>query len=105
MEERDFTSAFDELQQNEQISEEEVLGEPKRRGRPPGSTNKRPVPEGGPTKHIGGQFSRQVSDLLKELALERSRQAGEDISVQRLLGEALNLLFRKYAKQPIAKDS
>lgn len=45
---------------------------------------------------IAGHFDPAVSKQLKQLALE------EDSTVQRLLEEALNDLFSKYGKPPIA---
>ena len=48
-------------------------------------------------KAIAGYFDPAVSLQLKQLGLEQN-----DKSVQDLLGEALNLLFVKYKKQPIA---
>jgi hypothetical protein len=47
-------------------------------------------------KAITGFFDPAVSKQLKQLALE------EDKSSQALIAEALNLLFEKYAKKPIA---
>jgi hypothetical protein len=48
-------------------------------------------------KAIAGYFDPSVSLQLKQLGLEQN-----DKSVQDLLGEALNLLFVKYKKQPLA---
>jgi hypothetical protein len=47
-------------------------------------------------KAITGHFDPVVSRQLKHLALER------DTTVQALLAEALNALFEKYGKKPIA---
>ncbi|MBE9078553.1 hypothetical protein IQ241_14830 [Romeria aff. gracilis LEGE 07310] len=47
-------------------------------------------------KAITGHFEPEVSKQLKLISLE------EDTSVQALLGEALNDLFTKYGKPPIA---
>lgn len=47
-------------------------------------------------KAITGHFEPEVSKQIKLISLE------EDISVQALLGEALNDLFAKYGKPPIA---
>ena len=48
-------------------------------------------------KHIGGYFGRDIYMQLKMLSLEY------DVNVRDLLAEALNLLFRKYKKPPIAE--
>lgn len=48
-------------------------------------------------KAIAGYFDPAVSLQLKQLGLEQNEK-----SVQDLLGEALNLLFVKYKKQPLA---
>ncbi|MBD2249476.1 ribbon-helix-helix domain-containing protein [Nostoc sp. FACHB-888] len=45
---------------------------------------------------IAGHFDPAVSKQLKQLALE------QDATVQALLAEALNDLFEKYGKKPIA---
>jgi hypothetical protein len=47
-------------------------------------------------KAIAGHFDPAVSKQLRQLALE------EDTTVQALLSEALNDLFAKYGKKPIA---
>lgn len=47
-------------------------------------------------KAIAGHFDPAVSKQLKQLALE------QDTTVQALLAEALNDLFEKYEKKPIA---
>ena len=47
-------------------------------------------------KAIAGDFDPAVSKQLKQLALE------QDTTVQALLAEALNDLFDKYGKKPIA---
>jgi hypothetical protein len=48
------------------------------------------------TKAITGHFDPAVSKQLKQLSLDH------DTSVQALLAEALNDLFQKYSKPPIA---
>lgn len=48
------------------------------------------------TKAITGHFDPAVSKQLKQLSLD------QDSSVQALLAEALNDLFTKYSKPPIA---
>jgi len=45
---------------------------------------------------ISGHFDPAVSRQLKQLALD------EETTVQALLAEALNALFEKYGKPPIA---
>jgi len=47
-------------------------------------------------KMIAGHFYPEVRKQLKQLALEK------DLSIQALLGEAINDLFIKYGKPPIA---
>ncbi len=49
------------------------------------------------TKLIGGHFDKAVHHQLKLMALE------EDLSIQHLLGEALDYLFVNRGKPPIAK--
>ena len=48
------------------------------------------------TKAITGHFDPAVSKQLKQIALD------EDSTIQALLAEALNDLFKKYGKSPIA---
>ena len=52
---------------------------------------------GGRGRHIGSYFDAAVARQLKSLAVE------EDTTVQRLLAEALDLLFESRNKQPIAR--
>lgn len=47
-------------------------------------------------KHIGGYFDPAVSKQLRQIALE------EDSSVQKLMGEALDMLFQSRRKPTIA---
>ena len=47
-------------------------------------------------KAVTGHFDPAVSRQLKQLALDR------DTTVQSLLTEALNILFEKYGRNPIA---
>ena len=49
-------------------------------------------------KFIGAYFDPEVSKQLKILAVETERTS------QSLLAEALNLLFERYRKNPIAKE-
>ena len=58
----------------------------------------RPAPQSGRegTKSVAGHFAPVVSKQLKQLALDR------DTTVQELLRESLNDLFRKHGKPPVA---
>ena len=49
---------------------------------------RRSNPHGRGTKHIGGHFPPEVAKQLRQLAVD------EDTSHQKLLGEALDLLFQ-----------
>ena len=60
---------------------------PRRKSVPPSRKGK---------KAVTGHFDPAVSRQLKQLALDR------DTTVQSLLAEALNILFDKYGKNPIA---
>ncbi len=51
------------------------------------------------TKQIAGHFPAEVAWQLRELAVERR------ITVQALLGEALNDLFQKHGKPEIVSDA
>ena len=64
-----------------------------------------PAPEAGPiakartrqaTKQVAAHFPEEVAWQLRELAVERRT------TVQALMGEALNDLFRKYGKPELA---
>ena len=59
-------------------------------------TSKATPPSRMQTKLIGGHFDPAVSRQLKQLALD------ENSTVQALLAEALNDLFVKHGKKPIA---
>jgi hypothetical protein len=63
------------------------------RGRPPATAPKTAPPK---TKLIGGHFDPAVGRQLKMLAAEQGR------TIQDVLGEALNDLFVKHKKKPIA---
>lgn len=52
--------------------------------------------------NITGYFDKPVKWELQELATERSRAKGRRVTVQELLAEALNDLFKKYGKPEIA---
>jgi hypothetical protein len=63
----------------------------------PNVSSARPPSRQG-TKHVGAHFDPAVTRQLREIAAE------EDTSIQRLLGEALNMLFVARGKPPIAKE-
>ena len=68
---------------------------PKRPGRSRGGTSKiRPSRAG--TRHIGGHFPPEVAKQLRQLAVD------EDTTHQKLLGEALDLLFQSRRLPTIA---
>ncbi len=48
-------------------------------------------------KAVGGYFSRELSQALNMLALERN------VSLQAVLGEAIDDLLRKYGKHPFGE--
>ncbi|MBD2358579.1 hypothetical protein H6G41_28890 [Tolypothrix sp. FACHB-123] len=62
----------------------------------PSSSKTEVPPSRAGKKAIAGHFDPAVSKQLRQLALE------EDSTVQALLEEALNDLFSKYGKPPIA---
>ena len=70
--------------------------EPARQETEIADTSKATRPGRQQTKLIGGHFDPIVSRQLKQLALD------ENSSVQALLAEALNDLFIKYGKKPLA---
>ncbi len=51
------------------------------------------------TKHVGGYFSPEVSKQLRQIALE------EDSSVQKLLAEAIDMIFHSRQKPTIAQTT
>lgn len=51
--------------------------------------------------NITGYFDKPVKWELQDLATERSRTLGRRVTVQELLGEALNDLLKKYGKPEI----
>lgn len=61
-----------------------------------------PRPDRAGKTNITGYFERPVKWELQDLATERSRALGRKVTVQELLGEALNDLFKKYGKAEIA---
>lgn len=54
--------------------------------------------------NITGYFDKPVKWELQDLATERSRRLGHKITLQNLLTEALNDLFKKYGKAEIVID-
>jgi hypothetical protein len=54
--------------------------------------------------NITGYFDKPVKWELQDLATERSRALGRKVTVQELLGEALNDLFKKYGKPEMASS-
>ena len=52
--------------------------------------------------NITGYFDKPVKWELQDLATDRSRIVGRKVTVQELLSEALNDLFKKYGKPEIA---
>lgn len=54
--------------------------------------------------HIAGFFDLRVRGQLKQIAVENElAENGQAKTIQDLLAEALNLLFKQYGKPPIAK--
>lgn len=79
-----------------EVSGKPVLTENKPQQPQPVETKPDLPPSRQGKKAIAGHFDPAVSKQLKQLALE------QDTTVQALLGEALNDLFEKYGKKPIA---
>ena len=48
--------------------------------------------------NISGWFPKAVQFELEELRMERSRALGRKVSLQELMGEAYNDLFKKYGR-------
>lgn len=76
------------------INVPDEFAEPKSKSQPKVSSSRAPVREG--TRAIGGHFAPEVLKQLKMIAVEN------DTTNQKLLSEALNLLFTNYGKPPIA---
>lgn len=57
---------------------------------------KKPKPSKAKTVHLGGYFDEAVHKQFKLLAVE------EDKTIQELMREAINMVFTKYRKPPIA---
>lgn len=66
--------------------------------KPVGKAQKPSAPSRKGTKAVGGHFPHEVARQLKILGAENDR------TNQSLLAEALNLLFEKYGKAPIAEE-
>jgi hypothetical protein len=60
-----------------------------------------PRPDRAGKTNVTGYFDKPVKWELQDLATERSRALGRKVTVQELLGEALNDLFKKYGKAEI----
>jgi uncharacterized protein YbjT (DUF2867 family) len=54
--------------------------------------------------NVTGYFDKPVKWELQELATELSRASGRKITLQDLLAEALNDLFKKYGKPEVARS-
>ena len=61
-----------------------------------------PRPDRAGKTNVTGYFDMPVKWELQDLATERSRQLRRKVTVQELLAEALNDLFKKYGKAEIA---
>ena len=83
--------------------EQAVTVAPRKRGRPP-KGQKVPPESREDTKHIGGNFRRQVSTELQRICTEREESTGEKCTIQSLLAEGINHVLRKAGKQPIANE-
>ncbi|WP_010482039.1 ribbon-helix-helix domain-containing protein [Acaryochloris sp. CCMEE 5410] len=90
---KSLTSSMQAAAGNDTNLPEETT-EQKSASQPKLSSSRAPVREG--TRAIGGHFAPEVLKQLKLIALEN------DTTNQKLLGEALNLLFANYGKPPIA---
>lgn len=63
---------------------------------PSGSSSARPVAREG-KKAVSGYFSAELRRALHQLGLK------QDVSLQALMGEAFDDLFRKYGKHPFGE--
>lgn len=52
--------------------------------------------------NISGWFSKSVKFTLDELRLKRQRELGRRVTIQELMGEAYNDLFKKYGFPEVA---
>ena len=64
-------------------------------------TKSRPAGRVGQT-NISGWFDSQVKFTLEELRLKRQRELGRRVTIQELMGEAYNDLFKKYGFPEVA---
>ena len=55
--------------------------------------------------NISGWFDSSVKFTLEELRLKRQRELGRRVTVQELMGEAYNDLFKKYGFPEVAPTS
>lgn len=62
-----------------------------------------PRPDRVGKTNVTGYFDKPVKWELQELATERSRTLGRKVTVQELLAESLNDLFKKYGKPEVAR--
>jgi hypothetical protein len=69
----------------------------------PDNPHYRPSREG--MENLTGYFPPAVKNQLLELSIERRRATGHKVTIQDLLGEALNDLFAKYGKPEIVPPS
>jgi len=65
------------------------------------ATNARPAGRVGQT-NISGWFDSRVKFTLEELRLKRQRELGRRVTIQELMGEAYNDLFKKYGFPEVA---
>jgi hypothetical protein len=70
--------------------------------RPRAKPSAAPRPDRAGKTNITGYFDKPVKWELQELATERSRVLARKVTVQELLAEALNDLFKKYGRPEIA---
>ena len=64
------------------------------------------APSRAHSKAITGWFPPEVQECLRDIQHEeRKRRGGERVTINSLLGEALNLLFEKYKKAPIISEN
>lgn len=90
-------SVFDEIEEDAPETEP-----PPRRGRPPGSANKKPKAAAREdTIHISGQFRAEVGIAIQEVILKR-RKRGDRATVQSILAEGLNAVFLREDMPKIA---
>lgn len=54
--------------------------------------------------HVGAYFDQAVHQQLNLLAAEQGIERNGKVTLQNLMGEALNDLFKKYGKAPLATD-